>query len=373
MAHSEDEAAPMKILACTLSASDNGIVRVQQLWQAARALGHEMTIAHSGGEMWAPLRGGGFEEHCFDHRGTNDPTLHALARDADVIVAFKPLKRSFGLALGLRRLTGTPVLLDIDDPDLEARLRTPRGLAKVMLKPAVRIDGSVRELRRLQRATRSVVRTTVNPVMHERWGGFLVPHVSDAEAGAEHTTSDPQVAFIGTIQRHKGVHVLRAAVRRLAHLGYTLLLTGRRPADAHPWEHWVESNTWAEGRAMQASSDIIAVPSLRSVISDGQLPAKACDAMLSGRAVIASDIGPLPWAIDDAGITVPPGDVDALAEGLLTLRDPSVRARLGQQARQRAQDLFSLDAVAPRFDRALRQAAQHARQPSGATTHGVDD
>lgn len=348
----------MKVLVCTTDASDNGVGRVQRLWSAAQLLGHEFVVAHARGDLWQPLQNSQFAEHCLRHAGSDDRTLLALARDADVIVAHKPFKHSFGLALELRRATGTPIVVDIDDPDVEVRLGTARGVAKTFVKSTVRADGTVRELRRLRRQARSVVRITPNPVLQQRWGGVVVPHISDASAGSAHQSSAPQIAFIGTIQKHKGVDLLRQAVARLAPSGFTLVVTGRRPSDARPWEQWVESNTWAEGQAMQAACDIVAIPSRRTAISASQLPAKACDAMLSGRAIVATDVGPLRWAVGDCGKLVPPGDVDALTDALRQLQSPATRAEFGMKARRRAQELFSVDAVAPKLDEALHEAAK---------------
>lgn len=107
---------------------------------------------------------------------------------------------------------------------------------------------------------------------------------------------------------------------------------------------------------MQASTDVIAIPSLPHPVSRSQLPGKVCDAMLSAKAVVASRIGPIPWALGDCGILVPPGDVGALAEALSTLTEPAARERLGAAARARALTMFTPEAVAPRLEEALRQA-----------------
>ena len=61
------------------------------------------------------------------------------------------------------------------------------------------------------------------------------------------------------------------------------------------------------------------------------------EAMACGRPVIASDAASLPEVVGDAGITVPPDDVDALSDAILTLwRDPGLRRALGERALHRA-------------------------------------
>ncbi len=71
--------------------------------------------------------------------------------------------------------------------------------------------------------------------------------------------------------------------------------------------------------------------------------------MMAGVPVVASDVGPIAWALGDGGVLVPPGDVDALAAGLASLADPAVRDRLGRLGRARALATFSVEAVAPAF------------------------
>jgi glycosyltransferase involved in cell wall biosynthesis len=57
----------------------------------------------------------------------------------------------------------------------------------------------------------------------------------------------------------------------------------------------------------------------------------------------------LPERLGEAGVLVPPDDVDALADVLAELvHDPSRRHALGLAARRRAQEEFSHHAVAQR-------------------------
>ena len=93
----------------------------------------------------------------------------------------------------------------------------------------------------------------------------------------------------------------------------------------------------------------MALPSLAESWSAAQLPAKLVDAMALGRAVVASDVPPIRWALGGTGLLARPGDVDDLAAGLAALLDPQRRAELGAAAHRRALDLFSLPAVAPVF------------------------
>ena len=83
------------------------------------------------------------------------------------------------------------------------------------------------------------------------------------------------------------------------------------------------------------------------------------EALARGLPVVSTDAryGPRE-AIHDAGVLVPPGDVEALAAAVLTLlRDDGRRAALSRRARAAAVR-FTSDAVRPSFLAALRAAVE---------------
>jgi glycosyltransferase involved in cell wall biosynthesis len=98
-----------------------------------------------------------------------------------------------------------------------------------------------------------------------------------------------------------------------------------------------------------AAADIYVMPSL----SEG-LPMAMIEAMLAGRPVLASDVGGIGELIpsDEFGVLVPPGDPDALKDGLLRLAaDPALRTRLGAAARRRAEAEFTAATMADQYVR----------------------
>ena len=87
------------------------------------------------------------------------------------------------------------------------------------------------------------------------------------------------------------------------------------------------------------------------------------EALSRGLPVVSTDAryGPRD-AIDGAGVLVPPGDVDALADAVVELlRDDARRAELASRARAAAA-AFTPDAVRPALVAALRSAVD--RRPS---------
>jgi glycosyltransferase involved in cell wall biosynthesis len=90
--------------------------------------------------------------------------------------------------------------------------------------------------------------------------------------------------------------------------------------------------------ALLAAADIFTLPSR----FEG-LPMSVIEAMLTGLPVVATNVrGPAEQVIDgETGLSVPPGDASALGMALGRLvRDPDLRARMGQAGRQRALDCY---------------------------------
>ena len=96
--------------------------------------------------------------------------------------------------------------------------------------------------------------------------------------------------------------------------------------------------------AFMNSLDVFVLPSF----AEGT-PNSIMEAMSHGLPIIASDVGGIADMLgDQAGILVPPGDVNALANAMSQLAgDASLRAQMGKSAKDRYQRLFSPAAVVP--------------------------
>ena len=166
------------------------------------------------------------------------------------------------------------------------------------------------------------------------------------------------VAFVGSNNAHKGLPQLRAAVAAVQDIGYTLVITDDRPEDAKPWERWTGRTTMEVGTTLVSSADVVVIPSLDKPFARGQLPAKLVDAMILGRAVVVTDIEPMPWALGDTGIVIRPGSVRDISVALRYLSDPSTRQTLGSSARARALKMFIAAASVSKFEHAARSAIE---------------
>jgi glycosyltransferase involved in cell wall biosynthesis len=123
--------------------------------------------------------------------------------------------------------------------------------------------------------------------------------------------------------------------------------------------HFASGLTDTAVAELMASAEVACVPSLYEGFS---LP--AVEAMASGTALVASEVGALSEVIGRqgrAGILVPAGDVDALTAALGDLLcDPARRTSMGTAARARVEQRFSWTATAQATVEVYRQAITDA-------------
>lgn len=358
-----------RLVFITPNFENNSLGRTFSLWLLARELGMPTRIVGvKGDSLWAPLAGTDFAADCVlpttVGRAEREGAVREHVRWADLVVAIKPLPTSFGVALTVCSLERKPLALDVDDPDIEVRTRWLPWYEQVARWT---LTSRYRDLVRLGRLARTVPTMVSNPTLAQRYPGVVIPHVRPQTlALAQAREGKPTVRFIGSPRGHKGLEVLRTAVASLSSRGYRLEITAPRPDDAQSWETWLGETSLCDGAALVASADIIAIPSLAHSWARAQLPAKLMDAMIAGRAVVASDTPPIRWAVGNAGILVPPGDARALASALLELEPTKSRAEFGRLAAARANEMFSVASNAAPFQAFVTQALVTPAPAAGA-------
>jgi len=204
-----------------------------------------------------------------------------------------------------------------------------------------------------------------------RAGAFTVVHngVPLTSGNAERvrrefgcTDGDIVILAVGNLERNKNHRMLLEALVRLQSDGLTvpwrLIIAGGRGGDEH--SHLLEyvRSQRLEDRVhvvtrrddiadLHSLTDIFVMPSLRE-----GLPMALLEAMVAGKAIVASATGGIPEAIVNGreGILVPPGDVEALARGLRTLLTDRMRRRsFAAAALARARQEFTVQVMADRY------------------------
>jgi glycosyltransferase involved in cell wall biosynthesis len=174
-------------------------------------------------------------------------------------------------------------------------------------------------------------------------------------------TEHPTLVWVGRIDPLKDVKtLLRAFVRvRQTIPNARLRIYGGTPPGNEGYlrecldlrdKLGLEENVAFEGRVRSIadaylSGDVVVATS----ISEG-FPYAVLEAMASGRAMIATDVGGVSEAIDDAGILVPPQDDVSLANACITLLgNPELRAALANDGRERVRSRFMVELSNERY------------------------
>ena len=151
-----------------------------------------------------------------------------------------------------------------------------------------------------------------------------------------------RVLYQGNLGRHKGVHVLIEAIKRV-HDGVRFRISGDGPlrdkvaalADERENVEYLGWDDYSRVLENLRWADIVVLPSIWYENS----PLSIIEAMFSARAVVASAIGGIPELVRDGktGVLVPPGNVDALARAITVLSEDGERVvEMGRFARETA-------------------------------------
>lgn len=176
-----------------------------------------------------------------------------------------------------------------------------------------------------------------------------------------------QILFLGQLGPRKGTPQLLAALDRIRQNDrWRTVLAGDGDIDAARAKlkaleldgrctvtGWVSDE---QVGMLLASSDILVLPSF-----DEGLPLSIVEACAHAMAIVTTPVGAIEDVIqpEQTGLLVPPGDSVALAEALERLvEDPSLRARLGRNARAVFEERLNIEACAKRLSEVWRQAAE---------------
>ncbi len=165
--------------------------------------------------------------------------------------------------------------------------------------------------------------------------------------------------YSGNIARKQGIEILVEAARKLAHrTDIAFVICGEGPnraaleAQAAGLTNIQLHDLQPAERmgAMLAMADLHLLPQIAGA-ADLVLPSKLTNMLASGRPVVATtEPGTGLYAeVDGCGAVSAPGDAAALAASIVALADdPEARARMGAEARRRAEERWSKDAIIAR-------------------------
>ena len=174
----------------------------------------------------------------------------------------------------------------------------------------------------------------------------------------------PVVGFAARLEEQKGPLIFIEAAHRIRQVmpeaRFVVFGEGpmiedcRRAIASYGLDHTVILAGWrTDTENMLGSIDVLCLSSLWE-----QFPLSILEAMMVGRPVVATAVDGIPEAVVDGvtGFLVPPRDPDALAAALLrVLRDPALARRMGEAGRQRALELFTVEAMIRKYETFLQK------------------
>ena len=182
----------------------------------------------------------------------------------------------------------------------------------------------------------------------------------------------PLVGFIGSVFVEKGcLELVRVLAKvSLAVPNTRLLVVGDGPAD---YRSILESEAarlgvssqiiWA-GRRFDIPEVLSAIDLFVSASHDETFSLSSLEATAAGVAVVGAAVGGLPELVceGETGVLVTPGDLDMMANAIVTLLfDENRRRRLGEAARRRARENFSPESQMPLVEKAFALAIAQSK------------
>jgi len=243
------------------------------------------------------------------------------SRDADLVHAhWLPLG---GIAMRL----GRPFVVQLWGTDVELGRRAPWLARRILRRARLTLCAS----NALAEAARELGAGEVRVI----GSGVEVPPTVGEEA------TPPEVLYAGRLSAEKGILDLLAA----ADNGMKLTIAGDGPLRERVPDA-LGFVTHDQLGPLYERAAVVAVPSHREGFG-----VVCAEAMAHGRPVVAGAVGGLLDLVvhEETGLLVPPRDVQALREALhRLLADEKLRARLGANARRRADETLSWDRVTDR-------------------------
>ena len=169
------------------------------------------------------------------------------------------------------------------------------------------------------------------------------------------------VGFVGSLVRHKGVHLLIEAFAEAGCEEALLLLVGdgaaRGELVALAKARGILGRVVFTGRAgshdlaeLYRTMDILVLPSLTTSRWEERFGRVILEGAATGLPVVGSSCGSIPYVISDPRLIFPEGDKNALRDLLSNLcEDAEARKRLGSELRHRVLERYSWEALARRI------------------------
>jgi len=192
----------------------------------------------------------------------------------------------------------------------------------------------------------------------------FTPQISSREALAQELGIPVQAYWVGLVARYHPMKnhalLLNAAAKLVQHgLNAHFILVGKGvdPSNTRLTQHLAQNNLASRVSLLGERTDVARISSTLDVAcncsSYGEgFPNAIGEAMACGVPCVVTDVGDSAWLVSDTGQVVPPANPAALAQAIEHILSLPLaeRQRMGQAARQRIADMFSLPAILRQYE-----------------------
>ncbi|MEM9923594.1 MAG: glycosyltransferase family 4 protein [Cyanobacteria bacterium P01_D01_bin.50] len=298
--------------------------------------------------------------------------------DGDIVYAMKPKATTFGLSLLKRLKTRKPVILDIDDWELnwvggeEWRYRPS---LKQFARDILKSEGALRHpdhplyIQWMQNIARKADVITIHTqFLQKRFGGVFVANGKDTslfnpelynsgESKKRYGLSEHKILmFPGAPRPFKGLEDVLMALDKLNDSTFKLVIVGGSPYDDYDvqlkekWGRWIiqlPQHPFDKMPDIVAAADVIVVPQRNTPAALAQFPMKLTDGMSMAKPILATKIGDIPDILDDTGYMVDPSSPEQIADKIeYIFQNLESAMEKGKRARERCMKYYSIDAMA---------------------------
>lgn len=375
------EGTPLRVLVVNWQDRENpqgggAETHLHEIFGRLAARGHPITLLASGWPGCAPTAElDGIEVHrtggrytfsvaapLYFRRHLADRPWDVVVEDLNKVPLFTPWWTGAPVALIVHHLFGATAFQEAGIPVAAATWLLERPVPRVFADtPTVAVSRSTRE----DLATRGMDPDHIEVIPN----GLNLAALGPGKDGARF--AEPTVLYLGRLKRYKGVDLVIRAVAALHRSGFPVRLLVGGKGDHGPALQALTAELGAEEavrflgfvseeekKELFQRSWVHVLASPKEGWGIANMEAAAC-----GTPTVASDAPGLRESVVDGetGLLVPHGDVPALAEGLRRiLADPSLRDRLGRQARTFAEG-FSWEASADAMEAFLARVVRTSR------------
>lgn len=330
----------------------------------------ELIILREAASMERALVGTGVQFRSLKRRKFDPLTLRCFTKaikrqEIDVLHLHQYASSNFGRLAG--KIMAVPTVVHIHGPDLP--YPTYQWLADRLLAPCtydcIAVSESVkREVSRRRAIKSNKIVTLHNGIPLERFQPLSVAKGDAIKRQWGIADDSPVVGTITRLHEVKGNRYLMEAAAQILSVfpQVHIVILGDGPLLDELEElaeklgisqNVIFAGYWDNAAEALSVFDIKVIAST----SEGH-PQSLLEAMVMGKAIVATKVGGIPEAISDGvnGLLVPPRDPDALADRIIhLLRNTQERDRLGREARKQS-GRYSMDAHVSRLESIYEKA-----------------